>query len=365
MSVINDLSTDQRVHKHCLLLLELGYEVQLVGRLTSASRPLEKRAYTMVRMRLPFERGPLFYASYNLALFFRLLCSRADLLFSNDLDTLLPNFLVSRLKRQNLVYDSHEYFTEVPELVSRPKVQAIWKRIESWILPKLNHAITVNKSISKLYREEYGVEMGVLRNVPKLDELKSQTREELGLPSDQRIVILQGSGINIQRGAEEAVEAMRYVDNALLLIIGSGDVMDMLKHDVKRFGIEDKVIFKGRMPYSEMMAYTQVADLGLTLDKDTNINYRFSLPNKLFDYIHAGIPVLGSNLVEVKNIIEEFGVGKVIDSVDARSVAQAITEMLNSDMVPQWKLNCSTARKVLNWQEESQVLRKMIAEIDG
>jgi glycosyltransferase involved in cell wall biosynthesis len=365
VSVINDLSTDQRVHKHCLLLQEFGYDVQLVGRHTSTSRPLEQRTYTTVRMRLPFERGPLFYASYNLALFFRLLFSNADLLFSNDLDTLLPNFLVSRLKRKNLVYDSHEYFTEVPELVSRPKVKAIWKRIESWILPNLQHTLTVNNSISQLYRDEYGVEMGVLRNVPKLEELKSRTREELGLPLDKRIVILQGSGINIQRGAEEAVEAMLYVENAVLLIIGSGDVIDVLKHDTKRLAIEEKVIFKGRMPYSEMMAYTQVADLGLTLDKDTNVNYRYSLPNKLFDYIHAGIPVLGSNLVEVKNIIEEFGVGKVVDSVDARSVAQAITDMLNSDLIPQWKLNCSSARNVLNWQTESQVLRKMIVEIDG
>lgn len=365
MSVINDLSTDQRVHKHCLLLHELGYDVLLIGRTTSASRPLGSRPYRTHRMRLPFERGPLFYASYNLALFFRLLFSKANLLFSNDLDTLLPNFLVSKIKGAKLIYDSHEYFTEVPELVSRPKVQSVWRKIEASILPKLMHALTVNSSIANLYKKAYGIDMKVLRNMPKLQSFELRTREELGLPTDKRIVILQGSGINIQRGAEEAVEAMRYIQDAVLLIIGSGDVLDILKQNVKDFGIEDKVIFKGRMPYVEMMAYTQLADIGLSLDKDTNINYRYSLPNKLFDYIHAGIPVLGSNLVEVKSVIEEFEVGGVVDEVESKTIALAISEMLGSDKLSEWKANCVAASQKLNWDSESAVLREMIKEIDG
>ncbi|MGB1317211.1 MAG: glycosyl transferase group 1, partial [Flavobacteriales bacterium] len=133
MSVINDLSTDQRVHKHCMMLTGLGYNVLLIGRQKSDSVPLDKRGYETHRMQLPFERGPLFYASYNLALCFNLLIRKSNLLFSNDLDTLLPNFLVSRIIGKKLIYDSHEFFTEVPELVNRPKVQSVWRKLESWI----------------------------------------------------------------------------------------------------------------------------------------------------------------------------------------------------------------------------------------
>jgi glycosyltransferase involved in cell wall biosynthesis len=367
VSVINDLSTDQRVHKHCTLLTELGYDVLLIGRSTSSSIPLDQRNYRTQRMWLPFEKGPLFYASYNIALFFQLLFRKTDLLFSNDLDTLLPNYLVSRLKGKKLIYDSHEFFTEVPELVNRPSVQRIWKRLEGWILPKLEHALTVNQSIAALYKKEYGIEMKVLRNIPKARQLQSEgsSKEELGLPIDRKIVILQGSGINVDRGAEEAVLAMKEVNDATLLILGSGDVIDQLKSMVAENNLTEKVIFKGRMPYQEMMAHTRLADLGLTLDKDTNINYRFSLPNKLFDYIHAGIPVLASDLVEVKSIVKEHEVGDVVETVEPTILAAKINEMLHSSKVETWKQNCLNARLVLNWEKESEVLKNLISEVDG
>lgn len=367
MSVINDLSTDQRVHKHCMLLSGLGYDVLLIGRSKSDSIPLEKREYQMHRMSLPFERGPLFYASYNIGLFVNLLLRKTDVLFSNDLDTLLPNFLVSRIRGTNLIYDSHEYFTEVPELVNRPGVQNIWKRLESWLLPKLKNALTVNDSIADLYKKDFGNEMLVVRNIPSAvtESIQVKSRNQLGLPSDKKVIILQGSGINVDRGAEEAVEAMRSVVNAILLIIGSGDVIGNLKSRVAELDLGEKIIFKDRMPYQDMMAHTKVADLGLTLDKDTNINYRFSLPNKLFDYVHAGIPVLASNLVEVRKVVEEYDIGEICDSHEPDKLASKINEMLNSDKLEAWKANSSKAQLALSWENETAALKEMISELNG
>lgn len=317
-------------------------------------------------MKLPFEKGPLFYASYNLCLFLHLLFRRSDLFLSNDLDTLLPNFLVSKMKRKPLIYDSHEFFTEVPELVHRPRVQSIWKRIERSILPKLKYTLTVNDSIAELYKKEYGITMQVLRNVPPLHDVTHlSSRQELGLPADTKIIILQGSGINMDRGAEEAVQAMRSVNDAMLLILGSGDVIDQLKQIVAELGLSEKVIFKGRMSYHQMMAHTRVSDLGLTLDKDTNINYRYSLPNKLFDYIHAGIPTLASDLKEVRGIIEQYEIGEVVSLVVPKVLAEKMNEMLHSPKTAYWKENCLKARKELNWETESEVLKEMIASIDG
>ena len=166
VSVINDLATDQRVHRHCLCLADNDFHVQLVGRKLNSSAALDVRSYQMHRFDLPFEKGPLFYATYNIRLFFYLLFSKVDLLFSNDLDTLLPNYLVSKMKGVDLIYDSHEFFTEVPEIQDRPMVKNFWKKLESFLLPKLKLTMTVNRSIANCYHQAYGVVMKVHRNLP-------------------------------------------------------------------------------------------------------------------------------------------------------------------------------------------------------
>src|SRR5690606_16060536 len=153
-----------RVHKVCLFLMQQGYDVLLVGRMRKNSLPLD-RPYATKRMKLSFEKGAKFYAAYSFRLFWFLLFKKSDVLVSNDLDTLLPNYLISRIKRKKLVYDTHEYFTEVPELVSRPKVQAIWEKIEGWIFPKLKFIYTVNDSIARRYGEKYGKNLSVVRNI--------------------------------------------------------------------------------------------------------------------------------------------------------------------------------------------------------
>ncbi|MBP8822219.1 MAG: glycosyltransferase [Flavobacteriales bacterium] len=330
VSVTNDLATDNRVHRTCTVLQELGFDVLLIGRKLPGSLPLE-RPYRTRRMRLLFTKGPLFYAEYNLRLFFVLLYGRCSLFFSNDLDTLLPNFLAARLRGRQLVYDTHEFFTEVPELVDRPKVRSTWLAIERWIFPKLETVITVNQSIANAYRERYGKELHVVRNIPMPRELGPvPSRDALGLPSDKAILVLQGSGINVDRGAEEAVLAMRGLAHHLLLIIGSGDAWPVLQRLVQEHALEDRVRLIGKLPYERMMDYTRNADLGLTLDKDTNLNYRFSLPNKLFDYLRAGIPVLATDLPEVAGIVRRYDCGVVIPTPDPGSLQQAV-ELLGAD----------------------------------
>ncbi len=330
VAVTNDLSTDNRVHRTCLVLRELGYEVLLIGREMPGSLPLE-RPYATKRMRLLFGKGALFYAEYNMRLFLFLFFARFKLVVANDLDTLLASFTAARIRGKEVVYDSHEFFTEVPELAERPRVRSVWLAIERRIFPRLRHIITVNDSIANAYAERYVTRPAVVRNIPMPRELDTlSTREELGLPADRFILILQGSGINVQRGGEEAVEAMRELPGCLLLLIGGGDAWSVLERMVKEHGLQDRVRLLGRMPYERMMQYTRNADLGLSLDKDTNLNYRFSLPNKLFDYFRASIPVLVSDLPEVAGIVRKYDAGVVIGRVEP-SVIVAEVRALQAD----------------------------------
>lgn len=365
VSVINDLVTDQRVHKSCLTLIKAGFAVMLVGRRMRKSPNMPDRPYKCIRMRLLFEKGPLFYAEYNIRLFFFLLFTRSSLLVSNDLDTLLPNFLIARLKRKPLVYDSHEYFTETPELVNRPRVQRIWKSIEAYIIPRLKWMITVNESIAQLFEKEYGVKVYVVRNIPARRKMKLEySKQHLGLPKDKKLLVLQGSGINIQRGAEELTQAMQFLPDAFLMIIGGGDVLPHLKQFVENNNLHDRILFLPRMPYEEMMAYTELADLGLTLDKDTNLNYRFSLPNKLFDYIQAGVPVMATPLPEVSKIIKHYKIGTFTHSTGYEALAEDIRNAIsNTELLDVWQKNLKHAAQELCWENEETGLLKIYEEL--
>jgi glycosyltransferase involved in cell wall biosynthesis len=358
VSVINDLVTDQRVNKSCLTLQKMGYEVLLVGRKQRKSPPMDERTYRTKRMKLLFEKGPLFYAEFNTRLVFFLLFHKAHLLLSNDLDTALPNYFISKLKGIKMIYDSHEYFTETPELVSRPRVQRVWKRIEGFVVPKLKEMITVCDSIAELFEEKYGVKCHVVRNIPPRAALPPKgDKQALDLPMDKHLLVLQGSGINIQRGAEELVESMQYLDDCYLMVIGGGDVLPVLKQMVADLRIEERVRFLPRMPYQQMMAYTQLAKLGFVLDKDTNLNYRFCLPNKLFDFIQAGVPIVASHLVEIEKIIKKYDIGLFIPDHDPKSIAETIKEGLgDASKRMLWKQGLTRAAAELCWENEQKTL---------
>ena len=355
ISVISDVFSDQRIRKVANSLHNAGYDVQVIGRAKKNSPSIEGLPFSVKRLPMWFSSGPLLYAEFNIRLFFILLFTKGDIFNANDLDTLLANFLVAKLRRKTLVYDSHEYFTEVPEIQGRPWVKNSWETIEKLTLPAADQVYTVNDSIANIYSKQYKRTIQVIRNLPLLNNsFKSAAgRHELNLPPEQNILILQGAGINIDRGAEEALLSLQYLQNTLLLIIGSGDVLPYLKQLRKEKQLEDKVLILGRLPYEEMMPSTAAADLGLTLDKDTNLNYRYSLPNKFFDYLRAGIPVLSSKLVEIEKLIRKYQIGDTIDNHNPEAIAEKIRTIFSEpDTLNKWKNNTQTAIKDLSWEKE-------------
>jgi len=367
LSVTNDLYTDQRVLKMARTLHQMGFEVHLCGVKRKDSKPFSPDFAHITRIPLIFHKKFPFYAEYNLKLFFHLLFRKFDILVSNDLDTLLPNHLVSRLKRKPLVYDTHEYFTGTPEVVSRPFVWRVWKSLERWLFPRQRKIITVNDSIARLYAEEYGSTLHVVRNLPRYRKPEAAIPpEELSIPPHKEIILLQGTGINVDRGAEELVMAMHPehgLENVLLLIIGSGDVIPKLQEMVAHHQLEDRVWFLGKMAPEDLREYTKHAKIGVSLDKDTNVNYRYSLPNKIFDYMMAGVPQLVSRLPELERIVSTYQTGMIADSHDPRHIADCIQQMLSDrERRKTWQQNSLEAAKTLCWENEEQTIRKIYQE---
>ena len=362
ISVSNDLYSDQRVRKVCSTLLNMGYEIVLLGRKLHNSQEIPDRGYKIKRFSLWFTKGPLFYANLNIRLFFYLLFHKADVLLANDLDTLAPNYIVSKLKSVPIVYDTHEYYTEVPELQGR-FAKKVWERIEKAIFPKLENIFTVNNSIANIYEKKYNVKINVIRNLPtKKLEIAYKNKSELGLIEKQKYIILQGAGINIDRGAEELVQAMKYVDTAVLLIVGDGDVVPRLKEMVNKMKLSEKVIFISKQSPELLKSYTYNCEIGFSLDKDTNLNYRYSLPNKVFDYIQSGIPILASDLPEIKKIVIGNDVGLICEINTPNEIAKNINKMLAENFKEKNRAQIKAAAKELIWESQEQILHKVYSK---
>ena len=358
LAVTNDISTDQRVIRTASTLQKMQAEVTIIGRRVGKQQIKTNPQYQAKRMNLLFKRGPFFYAEYNLRLFFRLLFMKADLIVSNDLDTLPAAFLVSEIRKITLVYDSHEYFTEVPELMDRKRVQKFWGWLESFIMPHIHHAYTVSGSIAMAYRQKYGIQMKVVRNLPFRINPTIQPMPTLRAGSE-KIILYQGS-LNLGRGLELAIQAVRYTVNTRLIIIGQGDVEKKLKQLVHALDMEDRVTFIGRVAPDQLAGYTIQADIGISLEEDLGLNYRFALPNKVFDYIQAGVPVLVSDLPEVRALVEAYDIGLVNSTQDPEILGALFTEMTgNEEKRSVWKTKLKIAGEELCWEKEESILAEI------
>ncbi|MFZ2285868.1 MAG: glycosyltransferase, partial [Bacteroidales bacterium] len=243
----------------------------------------------------------------------------------------------------------------------------IWKWTEKRIVPRISHMLTVSDSIADLYRSQYGVSPVVIRNVARpVTHLASRDRKELGATDEELLVVFQGSGINEGRGARELIKAVVIIDRIRLVFIGSGDIINILRSSVNESGAGDRILFLPRMPWEEMMRYTMCCDAGLSLDEDTCLNQRYSLPNKLFDYIAAGIPAVVSPLPEVAKIIGRYGCGLVIREVTPEAIAETL-EKLRDDrgLLLSLREKVSEARQELNWIREKATEQEFFRSVTG
>jgi glycosyltransferase involved in cell wall biosynthesis len=355
-SVSNDLVGDQRVHRVITSLTNAGASVTLVGRKLPGSKALNDRIYKTYRLKLLFKKGFLFYSFLNLRLFLYLIFRRRiDILVANDLDTLPANFLASRIRGTKLVYDSHEYFTEVPELLGRNGVKNFWLWIERMLLPRLKYAYTVSAPIAEIYKKKYGVDFEVIYNFPNREK-KSIEYVLPFLKGKDKLLIYQGA-VNIGRGLELIIDAVAGMEGVKLIIAGDGDIWKSLENKIRQEKLEYQIYLTGKIPFEQLHDLTRQADAGVSLEEDMGLNYRFAMPNKLFDYIQAGIPVLTSALPEMKKVVEKYNIGMIAESRDIESIRGMVSMLLFDDEKRTiWKKNLEQAAKDLCWENEEKKL---------
>jgi glycosyltransferase involved in cell wall biosynthesis len=356
--VSNDLTFDQRVRKTCEVMIAAGHEPVLVGRELPNSIPYVGPG-TAVRLPLTFKSGPLFYLELQLSLLKWLGSAEVDRIWSNDLDTLLPSIIVGQHRNIPVVYDSHEFFTEAAGLTGKKWRRKVWLKVEKYCIPKLGKMLTVNDSIAEKYRERYNVRVDVLRNMPVLKPVPVVSPRaafsEYEIPTDIPILLLQGAYMDRDRGTSDAVEALSVMPDVRLVLVGAGIEFDESVEKINDTRWAGRLHCIPRLPYDKLRVLTASADVGLSLDKGLHANYLLSLPNKLFDFIHVGLPIVASPMIEVRSVVEKNEVGVVLKDVTSESIAKGVSDVLSQPR-KYWFEKCMVAREKLHWGADSHLV---------
>ena len=355
-TVTNDLNNDRRMHRICGSLYNAGYAVTLVGRNLKKSKPIHFRGFEQLRLSCFFNQGKLFYIEYNLRLFLYLLFKKTDIICAIDLDTIAACTIAGKIRGKKLVYDAHEYFTEVPEVMHRPMVRNIWKWVEKTFVPKMDTCYTVSQSLAELFEQKYGKKFFLIMNAPPLKQDGEEQKQ------DQDKFILYQGALNKGRGLEILIESMKQLP-LRLLIAGEGDLSSSLRQRVVAQGLEDKVVFLGMLSPEELEILTPKAFLGYNLLENLGKSYYYSLSNKFFDYIHACVPGLSNSFPEYESINSKYDVDYLTNLSVAEIVLSVEKALKDPVRYEEIRLNCKTAREILNWQTEEKKLIQIYNDI--
>jgi glycosyltransferase involved in cell wall biosynthesis len=347
-TVTTDLTYDQRMIRICTSLANAGYNVTLVGRKLRTSLSLTSQPFLQKRLFCFFEKGKLFYAEYNIRLFFYLLLKKTDCICAIDLDTILPGYFISKIKKVKRIYDAHELFCEMKEIATRPAIYKIWKKIERYTVPKFACGYTVNQPIADEFKKMYDVNYEVIRNIALLREINLTAKKE-------EFILYQGA-VNEGRSFETLIPSMKDV-NCKLIICGDGNFMQQAQQLVTTNNLQDKIIFKGKIKPDELRSITQQAYIGITLFDDKGLSNYYSLANRFFDYLHAGIPQLCVSYPVYKEINEKYHIAILVDDISEKNLALQLNNLLENEVVyKELQQNCLKAREELNWQQEEKKL---------
>ncbi len=355
----NNLVFDNRVHKISLSLENMGFQVWQTGRNYPPQTLPTGRAGKPFLFSLPFNRGPLFYLTLNLRLLWFLLTHRCSFIWSVDMDTLAACRLAGIVKRIPVIFDSHEFFSEVPELQNRKIKKRLWTILERWCIPGANLHFTVSQGLVALYKNRYNCDFQLLRNLP----LQKKTEPLPFKVTNTHTLIYQGA-LNVGRGLEQTIRAMLYIPEYTFIIVGSGDCLSELQELTSSLNLEKRVVFKGAVPFEELEKYNGDAMVGMCLLENKGLNYYHSLPNRIFDYMQQGIPVIASDFPDIRSVVKVHETGLLVNDLSPEMIAKTIKSACEDESLrTKWKKSIPRAAAQFIWENEEKKIEEALTKV--
>lgn len=330
-ALTGDIRHNSRALRQLRSLAALGASVEVIA---LADRPQTTYLPSGIPVHLlkkPEGSGPLFFWRVHRAFRNAIRSTAATVYHASDLYTLPAMSAGAAATDGSLAFDSRELYPYVASTANRPWVRWFWQGVQAGYLPRTDAVFTVSESIAEELRESYDIPPPtVLYNAPAFEEVSPsrKLREMTGIPEDRAVILHQGS-MRRDRGCEQLVAAMRNLDNAALVFLGSGSLQSTLEEIVQLHDLQDRIYFVPPVPPTELLPVTASADIGVTLLQDTCRNHRLALPNKLFEYLMAGLPVVASDLPEIRAVVRGFDVGRTVRPDDTAALAAALQKLVD------------------------------------
>jgi glycosyltransferase involved in cell wall biosynthesis len=357
MAVFTDLRFDFRVYREARSLVDAGHRVTIVSTAFADGPPPPWEGVTFHL--IPIDRSRSLrrtYPSFWRQAYPLLVEANAQVYHAHDLDALWPAARAARHRGAQLVYDSHEFFTEQSSLVQRPPVRMFWLLLERLLIRRAHSVVTVADPIARKLEGRYGLpRVHVVRNLPpyRAPVASDVIRAQLHIPATRPVVLYQG-GFLTDNGLGELVEASAGFADAVFVLLGDGPCEAALQQKAQNLGLTDRVRFIPRVPFQQLHSYTCSADVGLCLLKGTGSSSYHSLPNKLFEYLMAGLPVVASNFSEMERVVSATGCGITAPPTDQRAVQRAIADILGDPhRLARYREASLAAARSYNWEAEA------------
>jgi glycosyltransferase involved in cell wall biosynthesis len=344
-SAFSNLYTDQRIEKVCSTLHENGYSIELIGNNWGGAEEMS-RPYSFSRIKLISKNLKTAYFEFNWKLYHELK-KKADkntILHANDLDALLPNYLISKKLNIPLIFDSHEIFSEMPAIQGKMS-QKLWRYLQKSVVPNIKFMITASSGYANWFKNQYGVDPVVVQNAPRKLDFTIEIPE-----NNPRILLYQGV-INPFRGIDKAILAMKHLDNVIFKIAGDGPKRKEYEELIIKENLQNKVEFLGKLLPEDLRKITLTADCGMSIEENGGESYFYSLPNKVLDCIQARVPLILSSLPEMQNIKNQFDVGEIIKDHQPSTIAESVNLILNKGR-KNYQPELEKAANILCWENE-------------